>query len=80
MELLGFPELSEEARRQVEAFLSAVTVVLLDERIEVAAVELRRRTRLKLPDAVIAATAETHGLRLLTFDARLQTIAAQQPQ
>jgi predicted nucleic acid-binding protein len=67
MERLGFPELTEEARGQIEALLSAITVILLDERIEAAAIALRRRTRLKLPDAIIAATAQTHGLRLLTF-------------
>jgi predicted nucleic acid-binding protein len=67
MELLGFPELTDEARGQIEAFLAAITVILLDEHIETAAIELRRRTRAKLPDAIIAATAQTHRLQLLTF-------------
>jgi predicted nucleic acid-binding protein len=79
MELLGFPELTDEAQGQIEAFLAAITVILLDEPIETAAIELRRRTRAKLPDAIIAATAQTHGLRLLTFDTRLQTIVTETP-
>jgi predicted nucleic acid-binding protein len=32
--------------------------------------------RLKLPDAIIVATAKVHGLQLLTLDQKLQTCAA----
>ena len=36
------------------------------------AIELRRSRRVKLPDALIAATALCHGLELLTMDTGLQ--------
>lgn len=72
MELLSFPALTDEERNRIDSFLSSITVILLDEAIETAAIALRRKSRLKLPDAIIAATASVHGLTLLTLDERLR--------
>ena len=44
--------------------------------IEDAAIDLRRRRKVKLPDALIAATALVHGLNLLTLDADLIALLA----
>jgi len=71
MELLSFPSLTADAQSQIEEFLSAMTVILLDDRIEAEAIAFRRRTLLKLPDSIIAATAKVHELALLTLDERL---------
>lgn len=71
MELLGFPALTEEEEHEIRAFLSCCRVCLLDEHIEAEAIRLRRRGALKLPDAIIAATALIHGYRLLTLDGGL---------
>ena len=43
----------------------------LDDKIEHAAIALRRATRLKLPDAIVAATAWAEGLVLLTSDQQM---------
>lgn len=45
-----------------------------DETVE-QVIGLRRLTRLKLPDAIILATARVHGLRLVTLDQRLAKLA-----
>jgi predicted nucleic acid-binding protein len=71
MELLGFPKLTDEEDGAIRAFLSACQVFLLDERIEAEAIRLRRSGAFKLPDAIVAATALTASLRLLTLDQRL---------
>lgn len=71
MELLGFPSLTEDEEHEIRAFLSSCRVCLLDEQVEAEAIRLRRKGRLKLPDAIIAATALVHGYRLLTLDAGL---------
>lgn len=71
MELSSFSTISSAEEAVIEALLSAVSVILLDERIEQEAIALRRRCRLELADAVIAATATVHGLTLLTLDERL---------
>jgi toxin FitB len=48
---------------------------LLDEAIESHTVALRRQHKIKLPDAIIAATAASRGLVLLSMDKALNKIA-----
>lgn len=68
MELLGYPQLTDEEDREIHSFLAACQVRLLDEQVEAVAIRLRRSGTFKLPDAIIAATAITGSLRLLTLD------------
>lgn len=68
MELLGFPGLTEDEESVIQIFLDACQVVLLDEPIEQKAIYLRRTGMFKLPYAIIAATALTRKLQLLTMD------------
>ncbi|PPD47991.1 MAG: VapC toxin family PIN domain ribonuclease [Methylobacter sp.] len=68
MELLGYPKLTAEDERVILAFLNECQILLLDEHIEVKATQLRRSGAFKLPDAIVAATAITHTLQLLTLD------------
>lgn len=68
MELLGYPKLTDDEERVIRIFLGTCQVRMLDERIEVEAIRLRRTGSLKLPDAIVAATAITGALRLLTLD------------
>ena len=46
-------------------------MLLIDEQIEEKATQLRRNGLLKLPDAIVAATAVVNNLRLLTLDKKL---------
>lgn len=41
---------------------------MIDEQVEAQAITLRRNGTFKLPDAIVAATAITGSLRLLTLD------------
>jgi len=71
MELLNSPSLSTDDDAAIRQAIAAFMVFTLDERTEAAAVLVRRRTKLKLPDAIILATAQVHKLELLTLDERL---------
>ena len=71
MELLGHPKITQDDERLIQLFLSECQVLLLNERIEVKATHLRRSGLLKLPDAIVAATAIINDLRLLTLDKKL---------
>jgi predicted nucleic acid-binding protein len=74
IELLSYPSLSPQDEMEVREFLSNVTIIDLQPAIKQSAIALRRQYRLKLPDAVIAATALQLGAELLTNDLKLSNI------
>ena len=55
-----------EARKIREHFFHRLSIIELDERIALEAIVLRQKYRLKLPDAVVWATARVHGALLVT--------------
>ena len=71
MELLGYPKLTDEEDCAIRSFLATCRVCPLDERIEAEAIRLRRTGIFKLPDAIVAGTAITGAMRLLTLDRAL---------
>ncbi|MBS0182184.1 MAG: type II toxin-antitoxin system VapC family toxin [Nitrospira sp.] len=71
LELLAYPGLVPSEEQRVRAFLNDVTVTELTQAIKNHAVDLRKRYSLKLPDAIVAATALALDATLLTNDQRL---------
>ena len=71
MDLLGFPAIAPEVELAAQAFLSQCRVLGISDEIEALAIALRRSSGLKLPDAIIAATAKVVVAKLLTLDERL---------
>ena len=71
MELLSYPLLDASAQTKIEGFLAEVTVVGLGDEVKNLAIRLRREHQLKLPDAIVAATALSLGAPLLTNDIKL---------
>jgi hypothetical protein len=65
MELLAGARTDAE-RRAAEALLASLGRVELTEEVARRAVELRQSLRLKLPDAIVLASAETEGCILVT--------------
>jgi predicted nucleic acid-binding protein len=57
MELLSYPSISEVEQSQIQSFLSRATIVGLTKFVKERAIVLRRQYRLKLADAIVAATA-----------------------
>lgn len=70
IELLAFKALTPSERNTIHLFLGGVTVINLDGTIKEETIRMRL-TGLRLPDAVVAATASVCGAELLTHDARL---------
>ena len=79
IEFLAFPNLSENDRRILHEFSDGVEVVGLG-RTERALIDrivgLRAQHRLKLPDAIIAATAVERDATLITDDRQLLMLPA----
>ena len=71
IELLSFPDITQHERATIERFLSKVSTVGVDQGVVAHAVELRREHRLRVPDAIIGASALALGAILWTHDAKL---------
>lgn len=71
MELLSYPQLREEEAQKINAFLYLLTVINLSKEIKSLAIQWRQQHQLKLPDAIVAATAVSLQATLLTNDRQL---------
>jgi predicted nucleic acid-binding protein len=66
IELLCWKHASQEDLLKLREFVADATVFELTGSIKLQTAEVRKSHRMKLPDAIIAATALTYGLTLLT--------------
>lgn len=66
IEVVGFHKLTEQDRQFFEAFFSAAQVLSISKDVVAEATRLRQMKKLSLGDALIAATALTHHLTLVT--------------
>ena len=57
LELLGFQDIKEEDRSIIEELLNNCIIVDLNQAIKRITVDLKQKYKLKLPDAIIAATS-----------------------
>lgn len=73
-ELLSSPKLTAKEEKVVRQYLASVHVVHTNEFIVNEAALFRRKYKLKLADAFIAATATYLDLPLVTFDTDFHTI------
>ena len=74
MELLGYLGISVDEEKLIKDRLSKFNYLPITSEIEDMAITFRRTRKMKLPDAIIAATAKHHGLELLSLDKSLVTI------
>ncbi len=74
MELLGFPGITPDEKAMIQEKLARLTYAPMTSVVEDVAIRLRQTYRVKLPDAIIAASALVAGAELLTFDKALQGV------
>ena len=74
MELLGFPGISREEESLLRQKLERLSYLPLTRSVEDVVISLRQTRKIKLPDAIIAATALCAGVELLTLDKHLQSV------
>ena len=74
IELLSFPALTATDTQIINNYLSNIVLLNLTESIKQKTISLRRAYRIKLPDAIIAATAIVSGAMLLSNDKTLHLI------
>ncbi|MBN3911210.1 MAG: type II toxin-antitoxin system VapC family toxin [Nostoc sp. NMS1] len=74
IELLSYPSLSLEEETQIIDFLNKITVVDIDNNIKNLTIAFRKQYRLRLPDAIIVATAKSLNTILFTNDVKLANL------
>ena len=74
MELLGFPGITSAEDGLIRQKLESFTPISLTLPIEDVVIKLRQTRKIKLPDAIIAATAIFAGVELLTLDQHLLAV------
>ena len=68
MELLGKKELLPQEEAKIRDLLGDCEILAFTDSIKNATISLKQQYALKLPDAIIAATAKHYGLLLITAD------------
>ena len=66
MEVLGFKFQNDEEEIFVKELTDLFGMKFVDQKVADKVVEIRKQNRIKLPDAIIAATAELDNLCLIT--------------
>jgi hypothetical protein len=66
IEILGYSKVTNETKK----FISLATVFELDNDIADTTIKIRQSRKIKLPDAIIAATAQVYKLTIITNNTR----------
>ena len=74
IEVLSFPNITAKDSELLKGFLSECYIVDIEPAIKDITIDIRSRFKVKLPDAVIAATAIYFDLPLFTMDKGFQKI------
>jgi len=74
LELLSYPAIGKVEEIKIKKFIDDIDVLDIDEVIKIETIRLRKKHNLKLPDAIICATALSQNSRLITFDESLNKI------
>ena len=68
IELLCYPKITLEEENIIKDFLNNINIINLDSYIKHETIAIKREISIKLPDAIILATAKVNNLILLTQD------------
>ena len=71
IELLSYPSIKPDEEKDIRDFLDSVEVIGINNDIEEIAINIRKQYRLKIADAIIAATAKHLEAKLITNDLKL---------
>ncbi|WP_207536473.1 type II toxin-antitoxin system VapC family toxin [Desertivirga arenae] len=74
LELIGFPAISSRELDHIRLFIRSCEVVPINEEIKAHYIALRRKYKIKLGDASIAATALFLDIPLITADKQFRQI------
>ncbi|HAH55369.1 MAG TPA: VapC toxin family PIN domain ribonuclease [Flavobacterium sp.] len=68
IELLGYQEITNDDKIKIKFFLSECEIVSLNDEIKNLCIAIKQTSKVKTPDAVVAATAISLQIPLITAD------------
>ena len=74
IELLGYLEISDEDKVKIKYFLSECIIVPLNEEIKNLCITIKQTSKVKAPDAIVAATSIYNQIPLITSDKGFEKI------
>ena len=74
LELLSFPLLTDMDEKTIKGILKNCVITDINPEIKNLTIELRKKSNLKLPDSIIAASAYINKLPLLTADKQFKSL------
>ncbi len=72
--MLSYPTLTSDEEIQIRDFLTKIIVLEINSNIKTLAIALRKQYKLRLPDAIIAATAKSLNATLFTNDVKFANL------
>ena len=72
--MLSYYSLAKSEEQLVKKFINELVIVNINDEVKDNTIWMRKKYKLKLPDAIIAATALSLEATLLTNDSRFQKI------
>ncbi|MCX6197858.1 MAG: type II toxin-antitoxin system VapC family toxin [Bacteroidetes bacterium] len=74
LELFGKRNLTAPEKRKIQSFLDQCIIIDINASLKSTVIELREKYKLKLPDAIVAATAIEYNLPLFTADKQFANV------
>ena len=74
MELLSYPKITADEEKEIRGFLDGSAFIGLTDSIKERTIQIRRTYNIKLPDAIVAATAIENDMTLITADTGFEAI------
>ncbi len=68
LELLGYKALNKSDRIIIQNFLNECRIIGINKNIKINTIKIKQETKVKLPDALIAATSQFIEIPLITSD------------
>ncbi len=74
IELLGYQEISNDDKVKIKYFLSECIIVPLNDEIKNLCITIKQTSKVKTPDAIVAATSIYNQIPLITSDKGFEKI------
>jgi predicted nucleic acid-binding protein len=71
---LSYKSITLKEKNYIQRFLANLTIVNIDGFIRDQTIDIKKRSRLKLPDSIIAATSIVLDIPLVTSDKQFKTV------